>query len=171
MKVEVDISKRDLFWMNSHMFLTSSGAYKIPVYAWLTMTGIYFYNIGLNADIYQTIYKLSVFFGWALIIFGVFYIFSTITVLSTSTDSYGVLGKHKYEIQENGFTEATDVNETFSNWNGIHSLIKTNNYVYIKTAPLLAHVIPKRSFSNNSEFEQFYSMLKLGYENSSNKTI
>ena len=157
--------------MNSHLFLTTSGAYKIPIYAWLTMAGIFFYNAGFSADITLIAYKLSVFLGWALIIFSVFYILSTITVISGSSDSYGVLGKHTYELQENGFVESTDVNETFTNWKGIYRLIKTNNYVYIKTAPSLAHVIPKRCFSNEKEFEEFYSRLKTGHENASNKAI
>jgi len=171
MKVEVEVTKKDLFWMNSHMFLTTSGAYKIPIFAWLTMAVIYFYNVGLNGEIIQIVAKLAIFFGWALVIYSVFYILSTITILSGSSDNYGVIGEHNYEIQKNGFTETTHVNETFTNWNGIHSLIKTNNYAYIKIAPLLAHIIQKKCFSSNSEFENFYSMIKTGYESASNKQL
>ncbi len=171
MKINVEITKKDLFWMNSYMFLTTSGTYKIPIYAWLTMTGMYFYNVGLNIEIMQAVYKLSVFFGWSLTIFFVFYIFSTITILSGSADNYGVLGKHIYETKENGFIETTDVNETFINWGGIYRLIKNNNYIYIKIAPLLAHIIPRKCFSKDSEFEKFYSILKAGHESGTNKKI
>ncbi|MDD1793269.1 YcxB family protein [Enterovibrio sp. ZSDZ42] len=167
MEIRVNITKLDLFWMNSQAYISSPGARNIAIYAWLAMAGVFFYKGGFNASVDEILYRLTVFLGWAVLVYGFFYVLSTLAVLGSASKNYGQLGDHTYEVTDTGFIESTDVNETVTKWEGIYELVKTKRYLYIKTAPLLVYVIPLRSFSTETEFNEFYSKVKGGYDNAS----
>jgi len=80
-----------------------------------------------------------------------------IFILFNSNHKNGVLGVHSYEITEDGLLEVTDVNEGLNRWVGIESVIRSRDYLYIQISSYLFHVISRRSFSSDEQFEDFFS--------------
>ena len=62
-------------------------------------------------------------------------------------ESKGLLGQHEVEIDNNGFVERTEVNETRQLWQGVEKIVETNEYAFIYISSMLAHVIPKLSIT------------------------
>jgi len=70
----------------------------------------------------------------------------------------GVLGQHTYTLREEGLHEETAVNQSLQKWSGIQSIIRRGGYVMFRLTPsYLFHIIPRRSFSSDQEFEEFWS--------------
>lgn len=82
--------------------------------------------------------------------------FSLIAILFVVSEKTGGLGKYIFIIAEQGFHEKTEANETTQKWQGILSIIKSKSYIFIRINSYLFHVIPKRSFANEGEFEKFW---------------
>lgn len=83
-------------------------------------------------------------------------IISSIVILLNSNKKSGVLGKHIYSLSEEGLHEVTIANESLNKWNGIESLTITKNYIIFKINGYLYHIIPKRDFANDAEFNNFW---------------
>ena len=78
----------------------------------------------------------------------------------SATKSKGVLGKHTVVIEPSGVTETGSVSESKVAWSGVEKIVDDNQYIYIFTSPLQAHVIPKRAFRNNEESQTFLETAK-----------
>jgi hypothetical protein len=63
----------------------------------------------------------------------------------------GMLGKHKLQVTEQGLTVMTSVNSSFQTWAGVHSIQEDDQYIFIYTTPISAHIIPKRAFNTPLE--------------------
>ncbi len=70
----------------------------------------------------------------------------------------GFLGKHVIEIRSDGLSETTSVNEGLHLWKGIRSIHQNEKYIFIFIDNLMAHIIPKRSFSSLKDAEDFYNL-------------
>ena len=82
-------------------------------------------------------------------------IISITFILSSSSKTNGVLGQHEYEITSEGLFEKTEANEALSRWSGIQDVRKVGSYMLFKISGYLFHIIPKRSFDNEGEFQEF----------------
>jgi hypothetical protein len=69
--------------------------------------------------------------------------------------SQGILGEHTLTLAAEGFTTACSANESKINWSGVERIDSDEQYIYIYTSPLQAHVIPKRAFSSDEEAMTF----------------
>jgi hypothetical protein len=78
----------------------------------------------------------------------------------SGTRSKGVLGKHTVVIEPGGVTEKASVSESKSTWSGVEKIEDDNQYIYIFTSPLQAHVIPKRAFGSREESQTFLQTAK-----------
>jgi predicted membrane protein len=72
----------------------------------------------------------------------------------------GFTGKHAIEINEQGLREKTEVNDTIHSWKDIKSIEETDEYIYAHIGPLVAHVIPKRTFTDQDDTNRFSISLK-----------
>jgi len=70
----------------------------------------------------------------------------------------GQLGWHRLVLTEEGLTESTAVGESRTTWAGVHRVEQNRDYIYIYTAPALAHVVPKRAFASPEQAERFYQL-------------
>lgn len=68
----------------------------------------------------------------------------------------GLLGEHFIEITDAGLRETTAVNDSFYYWEGIQSIKQDSKYIYIFVNSIMAHIIPKRSFSTRQDAELFF---------------
>lgn len=70
----------------------------------------------------------------------------------------GQLGAHKISLNETGLLESTVVGESRTSWGGVHRIEEDQDYIYIYTGPIAAHIIPKRAFSSLQEAKSFYHL-------------
>lgn len=76
----------------------------------------------------------------------------------------GQLGRHKVVLQPDGVVEITSVNQTRTSWSGIDRVEQDGNYIYLYTAPIAAHVIPRRAFPSPADAEAFYQQARTSKE-------
>ena len=81
-------------------------------------------------------------------------------ILRASTKQAGVLGNHEYEIKPDGLFERTSANEQLSKWSGIAAIEKTRSFILIRINDYLVHIIPRRSFPSEPEYETFFRQLQ-----------
>jgi hypothetical protein len=72
----------------------------------------------------------------------------------------GQLGSHKISLNDEGLVESTAVGESRTSWAGVDRIEQNRDYIFIYTAPLAAHLIPKRAFSSLQEAECFYEIAR-----------
>ncbi|HSE31888.1 MAG TPA: YcxB family protein [Pyrinomonadaceae bacterium] len=78
----------------------------------------------------------------------------------SAAKSKSVLGEYTVIIESAGLTEKGSVSESKVAWSGVEKIENDNQYIYIFTSPLQAHVIPKRAFRNNEESQTFLETAK-----------
>jgi hypothetical protein len=71
----------------------------------------------------------------------------------------GRLGRHKIVLSDDGLIETTAVGESRTAWTGIDRIEQDADYIFIYTAPVQAHVIPKRAFAG-SKSDEFYEFAR-----------
>jgi hypothetical protein len=79
-------------------------------------------------------------------------------LLKDEKQERGQLGVHKISLNEAGFVESTVVGESRTSWAGVDRIEQDQEYIFIYTAPIAAHIIPKRAFRTLHEAECFYQL-------------
>lgn len=77
-------------------------------------------------------------------------------ILLTSSTINGVLGEHTYQITPEGLRESTSSNEGLQKWVGVHAVDKSSGFIFIRISGYLFHLIPRRAFGSQQEFESFF---------------
>jgi hypothetical protein len=72
-----------------------------------------------------------------------------------ASKSKGILGEHQLTVEPNGIATWSPANESKIAWYGVERIESDDQYIYIYTSPLQAHVIPKRAFSSVEEAKSF----------------
>ncbi len=156
MVVETHISRLDLIWFNLWALLRLRGnLIFILVVAVGIFTFIAFTETPENAEAWIIATVGAVVGGLSALLAG--FLISLTWILLASTTKTGQLGRHIYRISEQGLYEETQANESTHKWPSIVSLSKSDSYIFIRINSYLFHVIPKQSFSNEQEFERFWS--------------
>lgn len=93
-----------------------------------------------------------------LLLGGVFLLTSVCALLSAK--SKAMLTEHSITLEESGFTEETIYNKTEHKWAIVQKLPRTKRYLYIYIAPHMAHVVPRRAFPDETEWNAFYEYCK-----------
>ncbi len=94
-----------------------------------------------------------------IFIFVVMFVFSLVFVLINSTVKSGVLGQHTYTIEDAGFRERTEANDSLNFWPSIPKIEKTRTAIVLQINPWLFHVLPRRGFDNDEFYEAFFDEL------------
>ena len=87
-------------------------------------------------------------------------LFNIAYVAVSSTAAAGVLGAHQFEIQPEGLFERTAANESLYRWSGINSIRKSRSFIFVGITGYIFHIIPRRSFSDAVQFQQFFDELQ-----------
>jgi hypothetical protein len=67
-----------------------------------------------------------------------------------------VLTEHTITLSDQSFTEEPPYKMTEQKWTIVQKLARTNNYVFIYVAQYMAHVVPRRAFRDDAEWNAFY---------------
>jgi hypothetical protein len=84
---------------------------------------------------------------------------SMLWILKNSTDKAGVTGEHVFEISEQGFREKTSQNESIQGWSGMLRPIRSRKITLVRINAYLFHALPRRAFSDDSEYEAWWNEL------------
>jgi hypothetical protein len=155
MEVTTNIEKLDLIKLNLSIAIKMKSTY-ISI---LVITGIVFSFLLWKKGIPSTDKN------WMIMVFASFsggllgtiasLLFNMICILSMSSEKSGVLGEHHYQVSPDGLHEKTSANEGLSKWKGIAEIRVTDTYLFFRITGYLYHIIPKRSFNSQSEFNKF----------------
>jgi hypothetical protein len=73
-----------------------------------------------------------------------------------SSKNKTVLTDHTLTLNEESFFEETVYNRTEQKWNSVQKLARTRRHILIYIAQYLAHVVPRRAFQDDAEWNAFY---------------
>ncbi len=154
MTITVTITRSDLFWVHIQVLPRVKSTYITLSMIWAFV----FFSSYLDDENAHPILALlfATFIVAFLILLGI-YVGSFLFYLLLGYKTNGVLGSHQYQITHEGLLEETDVYRTLTKWSGITNLLKTNRYLFVQISWYLFHIIPRRAFKTNEEFERFCS--------------
>lgn len=66
-----------------------------------------------------------------------------------------VLGSHRYEVGERGIAEQAKNYSSFTEWGAVKSVTVNQDHIYLFLDTSIAHIIPKRSFADQIEENEF----------------
>ncbi|MFZ1699271.1 MAG: YcxB family protein [Pyrinomonadaceae bacterium] len=72
-----------------------------------------------------------------------------------ATEMNGVYCEHVIMLDENGFTEVTDVNRHFHSWQSVEKVSETETFLMIHVRLCCAYAIPKRAFPDDRAQREF----------------
>jgi hypothetical protein len=64
-----------------------------------------------------------------------------------------LLPEHTITLADASFTEETAYNKTDHKWSGVQKLARTRRHIFIYVAQHAAHVVPRRAFRDDAEWE------------------
>jgi hypothetical protein len=102
---------------------------------------------------------------WVLVVissaagFAAIFVFSLVFILLNSNTKSGVLGTHTYTIEDAGLRERTAANDTLNYWSAIQKIDKTKSAITIQINAWLFHILPRRAFGGQEQFDAFYDAL------------
>ena len=67
----------------------------------------------------------------------------------------GVLGPHRYVATDTAFSESSGGSRLETEWSGIQSIVGNSETIYLKIPGYRFHIIPRRAFASDVEFEDF----------------
>lgn len=71
----------------------------------------------------------------------------------------GMIGEIELTISSEGIFEKSEAGDTKIKWSGVEKIEQNEQYVFVYIGSLMAYVIPKRTFPNESALQEFYSLL------------
>jgi len=89
---------------------------------------------------------------------------SVLWIVFGSHHKSGVLGKHTYAITEDGFRDTTVANDTVQRWSSISNVLRTKHCLLVQINAYIFYIIPRRSFDDHVEFEEFWNSLRSHWE-------
>jgi hypothetical protein len=162
MIIQVNITRVDLLKMNVGQLFSWP---TIPWIGFLFIVVSYPMLFGNNRSPHELWIVLLSCLITTIAIFLGFWVFIVAYSIFAMSRGRGVLGQHSFSINPDSFIEETPTNTTRTLWKGIYSLKKTRAGIYVKIAPHLVHIIPKNSFKNDAEYNQFFDALNWHREN------
>ncbi|HMJ89502.1 MAG TPA: YcxB family protein [Candidatus Acidoferrum sp.] len=88
-------------------------------------------------------------------------LFAGSTVLSVSSrKNKTILTDHTLILSDQNFVEQTVFNRTEQTWESVQKLTRTRTHIFIYIAQYMAHVIPRRAFATEADWDAFFTYCK-----------
>lgn len=71
-----------------------------------------------------------------------------------------ILAEHTVTLKDDGFIEETIYNSTVHKWAAVQQLRRSKYFIYIYVAANMAHIVPKRAFATETEWDDFWRFCK-----------
>lgn len=106
--------------------------------------------------------KVITFFIMELIAFILIAGFFALTVVLSmvSRRNKTLLTEHTITLADGSFVEETAYNKTDHKWSGVQKLARTRRHMFIYVAQYAAHVVPRRAFRDDTEWDSFYDFCR-----------
>ena len=162
MKISANITKLDLFKMNLSRLIR-----------WNTLFWFMFlyiciiYRFVFIEDKFQNCLEIVfiVSFFVTILVYLIIWLVTTAVSIALQSQSNATLGEHIFTLNAEAFVEETSTNTTITKWSGIYNLKKTRFAILVYISRYLVHVIPKSSFKNADEFDDFYNKIEMYRKN------
>lgn len=155
MKVTTEITRKDLVWVNFIIIPRIRSTYiYMTVFASLCFIFIVWKDGLTRTDWEWVVLTLISIFSGICGILGMF-IWSFLAIYCSGSNDNGTLGKHHYEITDNGLREETIAYDASSKWEGIDEIIVVKSFLLFKLSSYMYNIIPQRSFSSEKFFQDF----------------
>ena len=120
--------------------------------------GIY-RGIPPEAPIISRAIVLTIFFLLGVMFLAILF-FASIAFQLFSKKNKTMRTEHEITLKDEGFVEKTPFNTTENTWAAVQRLRRSKNYIFLYVAANLAHVIPKRAFAAEEEWNGFYQFCR-----------
>jgi hypothetical protein len=168
-EVEYELTRDDLYafqWRGVFESPRGRRARRTAYLGWLIAVVLFAIVPAIGADGF-TISRVS--FGFIAITLPVVFLFQWCLerwlvrrairqLLEEGRPDRGQLGRHRLVLDEAGLSESTAVGASRTAWAGVDRVEQNRDYIFIYTAPVAAHVIPKRAFLDPQQAEEFYQL-------------
>jgi hypothetical protein len=71
----------------------------------------------------------------------------------------GILTEHTVTVDDEGVSEKTAVNEGLARWAAVTRIAWTGWHIFVYVGPNAAHMIPRRAFDSESEYDKLHETL------------
>jgi hypothetical protein len=157
--LKVHLTKSDLVWFNILILPRSRlGQISLGIYVALGLAGgIATGGVPPTLDevVYVFLYVVVV-----VMICLVCFLFFLVPFILLSFRSPGLLGEHVFTLDQDGLRERTTVNDTLIRWGGVHDLHRTGSFILIGVSPMVFHVLPRRFFASQTDFDAFWAAIQ-----------
>jgi hypothetical protein len=166
MQVSTDIRRSDLIAFNLYLLPRTKANY---IFVGLVAAGVFVYLLMTKRHASGDSIAIAAVTSLVAAAAGLFagFVISLLFILLTSTEKGGILGTHTYQLTPEGLRESTPLNVALQKWAAIQSVGKSPNFIYLRINSYLFHLIPRRSFDSQQEFEAFWANVRKFRENAS----
>ena len=160
MQVKLNVTRRDIAWFNISKLFRIKTNLTVFAFALLIATiASWRGSVSDGGEIVWPALVIGSLFG-GVIGFAAIFLFSLVFVLIGSNAKSGVLGEHTYTIEETGLREQTQANDTLNFWPAIEKIEKSRTAILVQINAWMFHVLPRRAFNSDVEFDAFFDALK-----------
>ena len=159
MKLAYRIEKADHTAFQWHHLWRSSATWRLYGVLLLLGSMVFAYMLYDRGSDFQTIvtyvagYILLMILLYAVIIY--FVLTSAVKRSLPTGDNKGIVGDHSFTVDDAALCEQSGPLEIRVKWNGIRKVSVGEDHVFIYYAPNQAFIIPKRAFTDESDFQRF----------------
>ena len=156
MKVTTDLTLKDWVWLNIFVALKLKMNQYLILFGMLFLIffGVWKSGVPVTFREWFTIILIAispVLFGLLVMVIG-----AILWAYFSTLNSKGLLCQHHFEINVAGLREQTRVNDSIHMWEGIDEIIDNKFYLLFRISGSLYHILPKRCFSSEQQFNQFF---------------
>ena len=76
----------------------------------------------------------------------------------------GIICKHRLSLTPDMIINTTDFGESKTYWSSVEKIASTDNHVFIYASAVMAFIIPKRAFSDESKYTEFIETARQYHE-------
>lgn len=153
--MKTEITREDFLQFNKHMQSRINPRKPILFALSFLFLLVIVMNIGKPFDLFAIATEMLILIVLWTFIFVLFKQISLSRIKKMPKDKGAILGNREYLIEDKGFREISDSSETLTHWKGFKEIQESTDHYYLFVDKIAAYIIPKRSFSNIREEEEF----------------
>ena len=155
MKIVTDMTVKDIVAINVRNYVASRARYVMCIVIALAYFAYIANDLGMPVGqrAWQIYILGSVIF--AIAFYGLFLIINVLNAVTMVRHSSGVIGPHEMRLSPEGLRDKTPLTDSLTRWPGVFRITRRGDYLAIWTSPFMAHVVPKRAFTDEDVFDAF----------------
>ena len=168
MDIEYESTREDFKSYNRFVILKYKLKKIIVVFLTFSILASFFFSVGDKISSFELKNFIET-LEWCLITFIIVAPITFIFAINMNgrqlSDKGDFLGAKKINLNENGITQETKNSTKTHSWKGIRKMDSNKKYIFVFVDKLTAYVIPKRSFKDDNESNEFIKILEDGIKN------